>query len=118
MDEAAEGAGVQHMTAFTYRFLPAMRYLKLLLGQGAIGLPRHLRIARLQDFPETYMGWRHQRALAGAGGVGDMGAHLIDFSPDLIGPITRVMTLTRTFPPLRAQLDAPLVSNALAIFPI
>ncbi|MFL5706498.1 MAG: Gfo/Idh/MocA family protein, partial [Ktedonobacteraceae bacterium] len=118
MYEAAERAGVQHMTAFTYRFVPAMRYLKHLLGQGAIGLPRHLRIARLQDFPETHMGWRQQRALAGAGEVGDMGAHRIDFCHDLIGPITRVMGLTRTFAPLRAGRDGVLVSTDVEDFAI
>jgi len=109
MYEAAERAGVRHMTAFTYRFVPAMRYLKHLLRQGAIGLPRHLRIARLMDVPETDLGWRQQRALAGAGEVGDMGAHRIDFCHDLIGPIARVMGLTRTFVPLRARGDGALV---------
>ena len=102
MYEAAEHAGVRHMTAFTYRFVPAMRYLRHLLGQGAIGLPRHVRIARLMDLPETDLGWRQQRALAGAGDVGDMGSHRIDFCHNLIGPIARVMGLTRTFVPLRA----------------
>lgn len=105
MYEAAERAGVRHMTAFTYRFVPAMRYLKHLLGQGTIGMPRHLRIARLQDFPEIDLGWRQHHALAGAGEVGDMGAHRIDFCQDLIGPIARVMGLTRTFAPLRAGRD-------------
>jgi len=109
MYEAAERAGVRHMTAFTYRFVPAMRYLKHLLGQGAIGLPRHLRIARLQDFPETDLGWRQHHALAGAGEVGDMGAHRIDFCHDLIGPIARVMGLTRTFAPLRTGRDGAFV---------
>src|SRR5258708_31911748 len=118
MYEAAERAGVRHMTAFTYRFVPAMRYLKHLLGQGAIGLPRHLRIARLQDFPETYMGWRQQRALAGAGEVGDMGAHRIDFCQDLIGPIARVMGLIRTFAPLRTRRDGALVSADVEDFSI
>ena len=33
MYEAARQAGVVHMTAFTYRFAPAMRYLKHLLSQ-------------------------------------------------------------------------------------
>ncbi len=109
MYEAAERAGVRHMTAFTYRFVPAMRYLKHLLDQGTIGQPRHLRIARLMDLPETNLGWRQQRALAGAGEVGDMGAHRIDFCHDLIGPIARVMGLTRTFVPLRAGRDGALM---------
>jgi predicted dehydrogenase len=31
MYRAAEEAGVRHMTAFTYRFVPAMRYMKHLV---------------------------------------------------------------------------------------
>lgn len=109
MYEAAERAGVRHMTAFTYRFVPGMRYLKHLLGQGTIGLPRHLRVARLMDLPETDLGWRQHRELAGAGEVGDMGAHRIDFCQDLIGPIAHVVSVTRTFVPSRTGRDGSVV---------
>jgi predicted dehydrogenase len=105
MYEAAQSAGVRHMTAFTYRFVPAMRYLKHLVAQGTIGLPRHLRVARIQDMPETDLGWRQRRSLAGTGEVGDMGAHRIDFCHDVIGPIARVVSVTRTFAPQRAGRD-------------
>jgi predicted dehydrogenase len=105
MYEAAQQANVRHMTAFTYRFVPAMRYLKHLLGLGTIGLPLHLRVARLQDFGTRDLGWRQQRALAGSGEVGDMGAHRIDFCQDLVGPIARVVSLTRTFIPQRRRAD-------------
>ncbi len=105
MYEAAQSAGVRHMTAFTYRFVPAMRYLKHLVGQGMIGLPRHLRIARIQDFPEKDLGWRQHRSQAGSGEVGDMGAHRIDFCHDVIGPIARVVSVTRTFAPQRTGRD-------------
>ena len=105
MYEAAQRAGVRHMTAFTYRFVPAMRYLKHLVAQGAIGLPRHLRVARIQDMSETSLGWRQHRSQAGSGEVGDMGAHRIDFCHDVIGPIARVVSLTRTFVPQRAGRD-------------
>jgi predicted dehydrogenase len=105
MYEAAQRAGVRHMTAFTYRFVPAMRYLKHLVAQGAIGLPRHLRVARIQDMAETDLGWRQHRALAGSGEVGDMGAHRIDFCHDVIGPIARVVSVIRTFVPQRAGRD-------------
>ncbi|HEY0752351.1 MAG TPA: Gfo/Idh/MocA family oxidoreductase [Ktedonobacteraceae bacterium] len=108
MHDAAVAAGVRHMTAFTYRFVPAMRYLKHLVGQGLIGLPRQVRVARLQDFPETSLGWRQQRHLAGSGEVGDMGAHRIDFCQNVIGPIARVVGLTRTFAPVRPTPDGQL----------
>ncbi len=105
MYEAAERAGVRHMTAFTYRFVPAMRYLKHLVGQGAVGQARHLRVARFQDWPEEDLGWRQKKELAGSGEVGDMGAHRIDFCHDLVGPIARVVGLTRTYVPERAARD-------------
>jgi predicted dehydrogenase len=105
MYEAAEQAGVRHMTAFTYRFVPAMRYLRHLLGRGVAGLPRHLRLARFQDWPEVDLGWRQHRTLAGSGEVGDMGSHRIDYCHDLIGPIARVVGVTRTFVPVRSGRD-------------
>lgn len=105
MYEAAQQAGVRHMTAFTYRFVPAMRYLKHLVGTGTIGLPRFVRVARLQDFPELDIGWRQHRSLAGAGEVGDMGAHRIDFCHDVIGPIARVVSTMRIFAPTRPARD-------------
>ena len=116
MYEAAERAGVRHMTAFTYRFVPAMRYLKHLLGTGTIGLPRHVRVARLQDWPEVDIGWRQRKGLAGSGEVGDMGAHRIDFCHDLIGPIASVVSLTRTFVPERRGRDGALVPTDVEDF--
>jgi predicted dehydrogenase len=119
MYEAAQSAGILHMTAFTYRFVPAMRYLKHLVDQGTIGLPRHLRIARIQDFPEVDLGWRQHRSLAGSGEVGDMGAHRIDFCHDVIGPIARVISVTRTFVtqrPDRAGKAMPADVEDFAVF--
>jgi predicted dehydrogenase len=101
MYEAAARAGVQHMTAFTYRFVPGMRYLKYLFDQGTIGAPRFLRVARLMDWPDVDIGWRQRQVLAGSGEVGDMGAHRIDFCHNLVGPIARVVATTRLFVPDR-----------------
>jgi predicted dehydrogenase len=39
MYHAARAADVVHMTAFTYRFAPSMRYMKHLLHTGALGTP-------------------------------------------------------------------------------
>lgn len=118
MYEAATDAGVIHMTAFTYRFVPAMRYLKHLVAQGTVGLPRHLRVARIQDVPERNLGWRQQRSLAGTGEVGDMGAHRFDFCQDVIGPIARVTSLTRTFVPQRTGRDGQLVAADVEDFAV
>jgi predicted dehydrogenase len=90
MYEAAREAGVVHMTAFTYRFSPAMRYLKHLVAAGSLGQPRHFRSQRFLDWPETSWGWRQYKSQAGAGDLFDMTIHRIDFAIDLLGPIRRI----------------------------
>ncbi len=90
MYEAARDAGVVHMTAFTYRFAPSMRYLRHLLKSGVLGEPRHFRSQRFLDWPETSWGWRQYKARAGAGDLFDMTIHRLDFAIDLLGPIARV----------------------------
>ena len=90
MYEAARDRGVVHMTAFTYRFAPAMRYLKHLVASGQLGQPRHFRSQRFLDWPETSWGWRQYKDKAGAGDLFDMTIHRIDFGMDLLGPIDQV----------------------------
>jgi predicted dehydrogenase len=90
MYHACRDAGVVHMTAFTYRFAPSMRYLRHLLRAGELGQPRHFRSQRFLDWPETSWGWRQYRSQAGAGDLFDMTIHRIDFAIDLLGPIRRV----------------------------
>ena len=78
------------MTSFTYRFAPAMRYLKYLTQSGKLGRPRHFRSQRFLDLPESSWGWRQYKETAGAGDLYDMTIHRIDFAMDLLGPISRV----------------------------
>ncbi len=99
MAHAARDAGVVHMTAFTYRFAPAMRYLRHLAATGALGTPRHFRSQRFLDWPETSWGWRQYRAQAGAGDLFDMTIHRLDFAIDLLGPIARVCGALARFAP-------------------
>jgi predicted dehydrogenase len=95
MAEAADRAGVRHMTAFTYRFVPAMRYLKHLVDDGFVGDPWHFRAQRFQDWGRRYLGWRQRASEAGSGELGDMLSHRIDYGHLLVGPIARVMAMTR-----------------------
>jgi predicted dehydrogenase len=99
MYEAARDAGVVHMTAFTYRFAPAMRYMRHLLHGGALGTPRHFRSQRFLDWPETSWGWRQYRETAGAGDLYDMTIHRIDFALDLLGPLRHVCGAVARFAP-------------------
>ena len=91
---AAEHAGVRHMTAFTYRFVPAMQYMRHLVKSGAIGDPWHFRAQRFQDWGRRALGWRQRVSEAGSGEVGDMLSHRLDFAHYLVGPISRVVALT------------------------
>ncbi len=99
MYREAQQAGVVHMTAFTYRFAPVMRYLRHLLKTGQLGEPRHFRSQRFLDWPETSWGWRQYQDKAGAGDLFDMTIHRIDFSMDLLGDIQRVCGAVARFAP-------------------
>jgi predicted dehydrogenase len=101
MVRAAEAAKVVNMTAFTYRFVPAMRYMKHLVDSGAIGTPFHFRAQRFQDWGERNLGWRQVKSLAGTGEMGDMLSHRIDYAHLLVGPITRLVADLKTFVPTR-----------------
>jgi predicted dehydrogenase len=94
---AAEKAGVRHMTAFTYRFVPAMRYMEHLVHSGAIGRPYHFRAQRFQDWGTRDLGWRQVKKLAGTGELGDMLSHRIDYGYLLVGPIRRLVADLRRF---------------------
>ena len=88
--EMAAGSGRRHMTAFTYRFVPGMTYLKHLVDAGELGKIMHARFQRLQDWGEHAIGWRQYKDRAGSGELGDMGIHRIDFAEHLLGPIRSV----------------------------
>jgi predicted dehydrogenase len=92
---AADAADVRHMTAFTYRFVPAMRYLAHLIERGDLGQAYHYRSCRLQDWGRRDLGWRQVKALAGTGELGDMLSHRIDFALRLVGPMKRLVAQTK-----------------------
>jgi predicted dehydrogenase len=102
---AARENNLRHMTAFTYRFAPSMRYLKHLIDSGALGTPRHFRSQRFLDLPETSWGWRQSKKRAGAGDLFDMTIHRIDFAQDLLGPIESVCGAVAQFVPRDRTAD-------------
>lgn len=106
MLRAAEGANVRHMTAFTYRFVPAMRYMSHLIESGAIGTLYHFRAQRFQDWGDRSLGWRQAKKLAGTGEMGDMLAHRIDYAHMLIGPIKRLVANLTNFIPTRGGKES------------
>ena len=103
--EAANAAGVRHMVAFTYRFVPAMTYLQHLVDSGELGTIRHARFQRLQDWGEHAIGWRQYAAQAGTGELADMGIHRIDYAQNLLGPISAVCGGLKQLLPRDATAD-------------
>jgi predicted dehydrogenase len=86
--EAARRQGVRSMVGFTYRRVPAISLARQLVAEGRIGEVRHVRAQYLQDWiadPEAPLSWRLDKARAGSGALGDIGAHIIDMTQFITG---------------------------------
>jgi predicted dehydrogenase len=101
MLDAVAKAGVKHMVAFNYRFVPAVRQARNLIESGALGRIYHFRAMYLQEWIMPHynspMIWRLEKKSAGSGALGDLGAHIIDLGRFLVGEVKSVSALTSTF---------------------
>lgn len=100
MVEAARKAGTINMVNFNYRRVPAVQFAKQLIDEGKIGTITHWRAVYLQDWlvnPMAPLTWRMKKETAGSGALGDIGAHIVDLSALLVGPITKVVGTLDTF---------------------
>ncbi len=100
MLDAVNKAGVKNMVAFNYRFVPAVRLVREMIEQGALGEIYHFRARYLQEWimdPNFQMVWRLQKSVAGSGALGDLGSHIIDLARFLIGEPTAVNAKLKTF---------------------
>ena len=105
--QRVKAAGVKHMCAFNYRFVPAMRLARQIIESGELGEIQHFRGAYLQEWGTTEGEiWRFEKANAGSGALGDLGAHVIDLARYLVGELAEVSALTQTFMPGRDVDDA------------
>ncbi len=110
MWEAAEKAGVKHMAAFNYRFVPAIILARKLVREGAIGEVFHFRGRYAQEWiidPDFPLVWRLDKDLAGSGVLGDLGAHTIDLARFIVGEIGAVNGRLKTFIKERPFEDDP-----------
>ena len=108
MRDAVVTAGVRHMVAFNYRFVPAIIQAKRLIDSGALGRIFHFRALYLQEWiidPNFPKIWRLDKAQAGSGALGDLGAHVLDLARFLVGEPKNVMGMTRTFVENRPLAD-------------
>ena len=100
MLDAVNKAGVRHMVAHNYRFVPAIVLARNLISSGKLGRIFHFRAVYLQEWimdPNFPMTWRLDKAVAGSGTLGDLGSHIIDLARYLVAEPTRVMAMTKTF---------------------
>ncbi len=108
MLDAVTKAGVKHLAAFNYRFVPAILHARDIIQSGALGRIYHFRARYLQEWildPNFPIVWRLQKDVAGSGVLGDLGAHSIDLARFLVGEIAAVSAATRTFIPERTDAD-------------
>jgi predicted dehydrogenase len=56
MLDAVQKAGVKHMVAFNYRFVPAIRQIRKLIESGALGRIYHFRAVYLQEWIMPHYG--------------------------------------------------------------
>ena len=101
MLDAVTKAGVTHMVAHNYRFVPAIRLARNLIDSGVLGQIYHFRAVYLQEWIMPHYNeakiWRLDKEAAGSGAIGDLGAHIIDLARFLVGEITSLSAMTRTF---------------------
>jgi predicted dehydrogenase len=80
-----------------------------LISSGKLGKIFHFRGQYLQDFiidPKFPKVWRLDKAVAGSGSLGDLGAHVIDLARFLVGDVDRVIGMSETF-----VKERPVVQN-------
>jgi predicted dehydrogenase len=90
------------------RYEPAVVTARALLRQGAIGAPRHGRMASFHGSyldPARPISWRLRSATAGGGAMLDLGLHLIDAARFLLGDARLVASSARTIVPQRPTED-------------
>lgn len=100
MWNAATRAGVVHMVGYNYRFIPAVLLARQMIVEGRLGQVRHFRARFCDDSmvdPSVPYSWRHSRAQAGSGVIGDLAAHAIDLARFLVGDVSAVSATARVF---------------------
>ena len=108
--KAAQASGKVNMVGFNNIKHPAQAYAKALIDAGEIGEVMRFSGTFDQDVlldPEAPFTWRHSRAVAGSGALGDLGTHLISVAQKLMGDFASISALTRTIVSQRPDAQNP-----------
>ncbi|MCL1927940.1 MAG: Gfo/Idh/MocA family oxidoreductase [Treponema sp.] len=114
MAEAVKKAGVLNYLNHNYRRVPAVAYAKKLIDEGKLGTIYHWRGAYLQDWimsPDFPLTWHLQKETANAGPLWDLGSHSVDLAQFLVGDISAVTAINKTF-----ITERPLPGSGAAAF--
>jgi predicted dehydrogenase len=106
MYQAAEKAGVKTLVGFNYLRNPAIAEARRLISSGALGeiwtFSGQFVLDACSD-PDVPFTWRFERKLSGSGALGDLGAHIISLAHVLVGPISSVAGISKTFVKTRPE---------------
>jgi len=100
VEKACRDAGVVTGVGYNYRFAPLVQYLKGMVEQGALGEITNYRgrfFSMYGSDPMGLLSWRFEVDQAGYGVSTDILSHSMDLAHMLVGPISRVMGLQKTF---------------------
>lgn len=114
----AETAQRVCMIGLCYRGIPAFRYMKQLIEEGALGKVYYMRGSqgggRIAN-PDVRCEWRMQKELSGPGAAADFGSHMLDITDwllrDVCGPYREVQCMEGCFIPQRLSVKGDVVKT-------
>ncbi len=100
MLRVCEENGVRHYLNHNYRRVPAIALAKRIIEEGKVGQIYHWRCAYQQDWitdPSFPLSWQLQKEVAKAGPQWDLNSHCVDLALHLIGDISSVSAMMKSF---------------------
>ena len=104
IEKATHQAGVMSFTGFCYRWAPLVQWVRQLVVEGRLGRITHYRGRFLVGYggnPDGVLCWRFDREVAGSGSLGDIMSHAVDMAHFFVGPISSVVSQSKTYIPER-----------------
>lgn len=90
---------VLNRCAYMHRFIPAVQFARQMVESGELGEIRNFRSNFLMNMlgPDGEVSWRFSRGASGLGALGDLGSHHIDLARFVVGEVTDVTAVMRTW---------------------